>query len=81
MLADDLVVAGHADPKEIALARDLLADVAARFGGQPLYARVDVVRDADDEPVLLELEVVEPSLYLDLVAGATERFVAAVRAG
>ena len=80
MLRDDLVTAGQADAAEVALARDLLADVAARFGGPPLYARVDIVRDADARPVLLELEVVEPSLYLELADGATERFVAAVRA-
>jgi hypothetical protein len=29
-----------------------------------LYARVDVVPDADGDPVLLELEVIEPSLFL-----------------
>jgi len=81
MLDEDLVVAGQADAAEIALAEDLVAHVAARFGGPPLYARVDVVRDADDVPILLELELIEPSLYLGLAEGATERFAAAVRAG
>ncbi len=81
MLDEDLVVAGRADPAEIALAGDLLAGLAARFGGPPLYARVDLVRDAADDPLLLELELIEPSLYLGLADGATERFVAAVLAG
>jgi hypothetical protein len=80
MLDEDLVVAGRATAAELALARDLVAAVAERFGGPPLYARVDVVRDAGDVPVLLELELIEPSLYLGLAAGATERFAAAVRA-
>jgi hypothetical protein len=80
MLAEDLVAPGHATPQEIALARDLLAQIAAHFGGPPLYARVDVVTNADGDPMLLELEVVEPSLYLGLADRATDRFVAAVRA-
>lgn len=43
-----------------------------------LYARVDVVTDDDGEPVLMELELVEPSLFTDLVPGALDRFADAV---
>ncbi len=43
-----------------------------------LYARVDVVTDDDGEPVLMELELVEPSLFTDLAPGALERFADAV---
>ncbi len=74
MLEDDLVTAGEAGPDEVALARSVLEELAERFGGMPLYARVDVVRGADGHPVLLELEVVEPHLYLATSPGAAERF-------
>lgn len=45
-----------------------------------LYARVDVVTDDDDEPVLMELELVEPSLFTDLAPGALDRLADAVLA-
>lgn len=37
--------------------------VVARCGFNPLYARVDVVRDNMDKPVVLELELIEPELW------------------
>jgi glutathione synthase/RimK-type ligase-like ATP-grasp enzyme len=39
-----------------------------------LYARIDVVPGADGEPLLLELELAEPSLFLSYADGAAERF-------
>lgn len=43
--------------------------------GPPLYARVDLVRDLDDELCTIEVELIEPSLYLQHVGpDATERF-------
>jgi hypothetical protein len=44
----------------------------------PLYARIDLIRDADGAPTLLELELTEPSLFLVHAPGAAERFAAAV---
>lgn len=44
-------------------------------GPPPLYARVDLVRDAAGDPVVLELELVEPSLFLEHGPGAAERLV------
>ena len=43
-----------------------------------LYARVDLVHDP--EPLVLELELAEPSLYLAYGERATERFAAAIAA-
>jgi hypothetical protein len=43
----------------------------------PLYARVDLIRDAAGVPVLLELELTEPSLFFAQAAGSVERFAAA----
>jgi hypothetical protein len=44
---------------------------------QLLYARVDLIRGAQGEPRILELEITEPSLYLPHGPGAAERLVRA----
>ncbi|HEY0341181.1 MAG TPA: hypothetical protein VGC34_10275 [Steroidobacteraceae bacterium] len=44
----------------------------------PLYARIDLIRDAMGAPTLLELELTEPSLFLAYAPGAAERFTTAV---
>jgi glutathione synthase/RimK-type ligase-like ATP-grasp enzyme len=45
-----------------------------------LYARVDLVRDHDDEFALMELELIEPALYLRMNADAPQRFAVAIDA-
>jgi hypothetical protein len=52
--------------------------VAAKHGGPTSYARVDVVPGPDGEPVVLELELVEPALFLTYSDGAATRFAAAL---
>lgn len=52
--------------------------VEEKFGAAPLYARVDMVRGSIGAPVLMELEMAEPSLFLGTAAGADSRFAAAV---
>jgi hypothetical protein len=79
MLEDDLVRPGRAEPAQIEFADAVLAEVTERFG-TPLYARIDVAHDDEGLPVLMELEAIEPCLYLDLVPGAAERFARAVLA-
>jgi glutathione synthase/RimK-type ligase-like ATP-grasp enzyme len=60
---------------EAALAESVLAAVP-----QPLlYARVDLARDAHGRPCLMELELVEPSLFLDRAPAAVARLAAAIR--
>jgi hypothetical protein len=76
MLRDDLVTAGVADAAERALADRVIGEVSLRFG-PPLYARVDLV---GDPPALLELEAIEPELYLATSPGASQRLAAAIRA-
>jgi glutathione synthase/RimK-type ligase-like ATP-grasp enzyme len=49
-----------------------------RFGVAPAYARVDLVEDATGAPVVLELELTEPSLFFAHGDGAVERFARAV---
>jgi hypothetical protein len=79
MLEPDLVVPGVATAAEFALAEAVHAEVSRRFG-TPVYARVDMVPGADGKPVLLELEAMEPNLYLDLSPGAARRLAEAVLA-
>jgi len=43
----------------------------------PLYARADYVRHGGDRFALMELELIEPSLYLRMDAGAPARFARA----
>lgn len=46
----------------------------------PLYARVDLVTDLAGEPTLIELELIEPNLYLSTDPGSAERLAdAAIR--
>ena len=44
----------------------------------PLYARIDLIRDAAGAPTLLELELTEPSLFFAYAPGAAERFASAI---
>lgn len=46
----------------------------------PLYARADMVRMSDGGFALMELELIEPSLYLSYDDGAAERFARAIDA-
>ena len=44
----------------------------------PLYARVDLVRDHESKFALIELELIEPALYLRMDTDAPARFAAAI---
>jgi glutathione synthase/RimK-type ligase-like ATP-grasp enzyme len=66
-----------ATPEQLAIAERALEIVA---GEQPLYARVDLVAGPDGEVWLMELELVEPTLYLAVAPGSAERFAPAVLA-
>jgi O-ureido-D-serine cyclo-ligase len=60
-----------AAPAELAVAA---AAYAAIPFDPPAYARIDLVLDAGGAPVVLELEVTEPSLFLAHARGAAGRF-------
>ena len=66
---------------EHALARGIVDALPGLFGldAPLLYARIDLLRDEDGKPCLLELELTEPSLFLYTADGAAERFVAALK--
>jgi len=61
-------------PAEAAFAERVLQEVE----GPLLYARIDQARGPEGEPLLMELELVEPSLYLGLFPDAMARFVTAI---
>lgn len=75
-------------PAELAVAGRFLDAVPSTGAGVTrsdlLYARVDVVPNADGSPVLLELELSEPSMFLTLDGSdgeaAAARFAAAIAA-
>jgi hypothetical protein len=48
--------------------------------GHTAYARVDLVDGDDGRPIVMEVELVEPSLFLDLAPGAAERLADTLRA-
>jgi glutathione synthase/RimK-type ligase-like ATP-grasp enzyme len=69
---------GPAEPEadQVELARQVLA----QLDEPPLYARVDLVAGLDGEPCLIELELIEPNLYLDTHPNAATRLADAVMA-
>ncbi|MFF4499662.1 RimK family alpha-L-glutamate ligase [Streptomyces sp. NPDC001401] len=65
-------------PAELAVAERALA--AVPDAPELLYARVDLVDGADGEPRLMELELVEPNLFLDLHPGSVSAVAGAILA-
>lgn len=61
---------------EIALAEAALAALPT----EPFYARVDLVPDDDGRPRLMEIELIEPDLYLDHAPDRGQGFAAALAA-
>ncbi len=55
--------------------RELAESVIADIPHELLYARIDLIRDEDDQPLLAELELVEPSLFLKQDPTALKRLV------
>jgi hypothetical protein len=78
MYHPELVVAGEATETEFAFARGVIEHVVERFDYLPLYCRVDMVAGEGGQPVLMELEAIEPNLYLDQAPGAADRVAAAI---
>jgi hypothetical protein len=58
---------------ELAVAQAALG-VAQDLLGPTTYARVDLVTDDDGAPVVLELELLDPALFLDTDPAAASRF-------
>lgn len=59
---------------EAKIAEAALAPLAAQL----LYARVDLARDAQGQPMVMEMELIEPSLFFTRRPGSADRLVAAL---
>ena len=76
LFASEHIQARQPAPDERALADKLVAALPQLVDTDyPLaYARVDLIRDAQGAPCVLELELAEPSVFVDHGDGAAERF-------
>jgi glutathione synthase/RimK-type ligase-like ATP-grasp enzyme len=64
--------------RELSVAEAVLAGLPGGWADGLLYARVDLIPGASGQPVLLELELTEPSLFLSHDDLAADRFAAAI---
>jgi len=70
LFAPEDIRAREAEPGELAVAAAAYASIPF---DAPAYARIDLIRDDANGPVVLELELTEPSLFLAHAPGAAER--------
>jgi glutathione synthase/RimK-type ligase-like ATP-grasp enzyme len=69
----------HAAEEIGAVIREIAAEAVAVAPSVPLYSRVDVV-GTDDGPAVMELELIEPRLFLDVAPRAADTFAEALLA-
>lgn len=76
LYVEERITAATADAAELAVGAQVLGWVQQRFGTQ-LYTRVDLL-PGPDGPVVVELELAEPSLFLLYAPDAADRFASAI---
>jgi glutathione synthase/RimK-type ligase-like ATP-grasp enzyme len=80
VFAAETIEPREASAAERAVAARVLEHAAGRLGLDAIaYARIDLVEDAVGEPLLLELELAEPSLFFMGQTGRLSQFAAAIR--
>jgi glutathione synthase/RimK-type ligase-like ATP-grasp enzyme len=82
LFVEERIEARVPDAVELAVGDAALEVVRSRFGGEQLYARVDLLPSAEG-PVVVELELTEPSLFLQDGTGDADpaaAFAAAIAA-
>jgi glutathione synthase/RimK-type ligase-like ATP-grasp enzyme len=72
-----LVSTTEASDGELELAAAAHAQISQWFA-TPLYARIDLVPGTEGEPVLVEVEAIDPSLYFGQVPGAARKLAGAI---
>jgi hypothetical protein len=79
LFVEENISAREPSSAELAVGAAALAHLADRFGDRPLYARVDLL-PSPEGPVVVELELTEPSLFLQYGDGdvPADRFAAAI---
>lgn len=75
----EAIAARTPDADELRTGEAVLAALHARTGGPLPYVRIDLIRDADGTPRLLELELTEPSLFFAQAPEAADRFAAVLQ--
>lgn len=78
LFVEERILPADASPAERGLGEQVVGYVRERFGDQ-LYCRVDLLPTADG-PVVIELELTEPSLFLGRADGAADRLAGAIAA-
>jgi hypothetical protein len=68
----EVITPRGASAQEMAVARAALAAIPGD-AAEIAYARVDLVPGSNGEPLLIELELTEPSLFLGQAPGSAER--------
>jgi hypothetical protein len=72
---DEQVTGPHEPtPEELTVARTALKEVSTNL----LYGRVDLVEGPDDQPLVAELELIEPSLFFRFSEPALQRFIESI---
>jgi O-ureido-D-serine cyclo-ligase len=71
LFAPEQITVRKPEPDELEVAA---AAYAAVPGPPPPYARIDLIHGDDGGPVVLELELAEPSLFFVHAAGSADRF-------
>lgn len=78
LFVEEQITPAEPSAAELALGAMAMTEIRHRFGTPLLYARVDLL-PSPDGPMLVELELAEPSLFLtEGGAGAADRFAAAI---
>jgi hypothetical protein len=80
LFAAEAITAREATTEQRGVGDAVVRYAARRLGVVPLYARVDLVPGDDGAPLVLELELTEPSLNVGVADGAAARVAAAITA-
>ena len=80
LFTEEEITPRTASGQERELGKAVMTFVKKKWGEYPLYARVDVVRGSAGVPVVMELELAEPSFFLQVDHEAPSRFASAVLA-
>lgn len=78
LYAEEAISPREPTQEQLAVAERVLDAARARTGVRELYARVDLLPGDDGRPVLLELELTEPSFFLATSDGAARRAALAI---
>ena len=75
---DDVITAREPTGAELAVAAKALEAIAGDGAKRLLYARVDLIPGPGGEPLLVELELTEPSLFFGTAPAAADRMADAI---